>query len=118
MESRGRADRDRGNPRQQRRIGEADEFIVGRHARHGDRTLGKLCNTVAADVIGRNHSLTSSHQHSQADVVALRTLGSSTRPSRTSTLCETPRIATASAASAPARLAASTSRCANSLSAD
>ena len=38
---------------------------------------------------------------------------SSTRPSRTSTPCETPRTATASAASAPARLAASTSRCAS-----
>src|ERR1700742_2347386 len=43
---------------------------------------------------------------------------SSTRPSRTSTLCETPRTATASAASAPARLAASTRRCANSLRTD
>ena len=43
---------------------------------------------------------------------------SSTRPSRTSTPCETPRTATASAASAPARLAASTSRCASVDSAD
>src|SRR5205823_13933173 len=43
---------------------------------------------------------------------------SSTRPSRTSTPCEMPRTATASAASAPARLAASTSRCARSESAD
>src|SRR5882724_6767057 len=43
---------------------------------------------------------------------------SSTRPSRTSTLCETPRTATASAASAPARLAASTRRCASVESAD
>ena len=37
---------------------------------------------------------------------------------RTSTPCETPRTATASAASAPTRRAASTRRCANSLSAD
>src|SRR2546421_3656501 len=43
---------------------------------------------------------------------------SSTRPSRTSTPCETPRIATESAASAPARLAASTRRCARLESAD
>ena len=43
---------------------------------------------------------------------------SSTRPSRTSTPCETPRTATASAASAPVRLAASTRRCASMLSAD
>ena len=43
---------------------------------------------------------------------------SSTRPSRTSTPCDTPRTATASAASAPARLAASTSRCASVESAD
>src|SRR6266581_2567097 len=42
---------------------------------------------------------------------------SSTRPSRTSTPCETPRTATASAESAPARLAASTNRCASVLSA-
>src|SRR5882762_8336650 len=41
---------------------------------------------------------------------------SSTRPSRTSTPCELLR--TASAASAPARLAASTRRCASALSAD
>src|SRR6195952_897650 len=43
---------------------------------------------------------------------------SSTRPSRTSTPCDTPRTATASAASAPARLAASTRRCASVESAD
>ena len=43
---------------------------------------------------------------------------SSTRPSRTSTLWEIPRSATASAASAPAPLAASTSRCARVLNAD
>src|SRR5882762_11726459 len=43
---------------------------------------------------------------------------SSTRPSRTSTPCEMLRTATASAASAPARLAASTRRCASALSAD
>ena len=43
---------------------------------------------------------------------------SSTRPSRTSTPCDTPRTATASAASAPARRAASTSACARSPSPD
>src|ERR1700682_1118979 len=43
---------------------------------------------------------------------------SSTRPSRTSTPCDTPRTATASAASAPARLAASTRRCASVESSD
>src|SRR5258708_26482987 len=43
---------------------------------------------------------------------------SSTRPSRTSTPCDTPRTATASAASAPARFAASTRRCASVESAD
>src|SRR5882757_8367362 len=43
---------------------------------------------------------------------------SSTRPSRTSTPCDTPRTAIASAWSAPARLAASTRRCASVLSAD
>src|SRR5437899_2362717 len=43
---------------------------------------------------------------------------SSTRPSRTSTPCETLRTATASAASAPALLAASTRRCASALRAD
>ncbi len=43
--------------RQQRRIGEADIFVVGRDARHRHRALGEFRNAVAADVVGRDHRL-------------------------------------------------------------
>ena len=61
--------------RQQRRIGEADIFVVGRDARHRDRALGKLGDAVAADVVGRDHRLALSDQHAQSDIVAFRALG-------------------------------------------
>ena len=61
--------------RQQRRIGEADIFVVGRHARHRDRALGEFRDAIAADVIGRDHGLALSDQHAQADIVALGALG-------------------------------------------
>ena len=61
--------------RQQRRIGEADIFVVGRDARHRDRALGEPGDAVAADVVGRDHRLALSDQHAQADIVAFRALG-------------------------------------------
>ena len=61
--------------RQQRRIGEADIFVVGRDARHGDRALGQFRDAIAADVVGRDHGLALSDQHAQADIVAFGALG-------------------------------------------
>ena len=61
--------------RQQRRIGEADIFVVGRDARHRDRALGELGDAVAADVVGRDHRLALPDQHAQSDIVAFRALG-------------------------------------------
>ena len=61
--------------RQQRRIGEADIFVVGRDPRHGDGALGKLSDAIAADVVGRDHRLALSHQYPQSDVVAFRAFG-------------------------------------------
>ena len=60
---------------QQRRVGEADKFIVGRHARHRDRALGKFGDAIAGDVVGRNHRLALPDQHAQPDIVAFRALG-------------------------------------------
>jgi hypothetical protein len=59
-------------------------------------------------VIGRDHRLALSDQHAQPDVIAFRALGFLDASIADSTPCETPRTATASAASAPALLAAST----------
>ena len=61
--------------RQQRRIGEADIFVVGRDPRHRHRALGELGDAVAADVVGRDHRLALADQHAQSDIVAFRTLG-------------------------------------------
>ena len=61
--------------RQQRGIGEADIFVVGRHAGHRDRALGELGDAVAGDVIGRDHGLALPDQHAQADIVAFGALG-------------------------------------------
>ena len=61
--------------RQQRRIGKADIFVVGRDARHRHRAFGEFRNAIAADVIGRDHGLALSDQHAQADIVALGALG-------------------------------------------
>ena len=61
--------------RQQRRIGEADIFVVGRDPRHRHRALGELRDAVAADVVGRDHRLALSDQHAQADIVAFGALG-------------------------------------------
>ena len=90
--------------REQRRIGEPNESIVWRNARHRHRALGKTRHAVAADLVVRDHGLPLSDDHAQSDVVAFRRSDASTLPSRTSTPCETPRTATASAASAQARL--------------
>ena len=61
--------------RQQRRIGETDIFVVGRHARHRHRALGELRDAVAGDVVGRDHGLALPDQHAQSDIVAFRALG-------------------------------------------
>ena len=61
--------------RQQRGIGEADIFVVGRDPRHGDGALGEPGDTVAADVVGRDHRLALPHQHAQSDIVAFGALG-------------------------------------------
>ena len=61
--------------RQQRRIGEADIFVVGRDARHRDRALGELGHGIAADVVGRDHRLALADQHAQADIVAFGAFG-------------------------------------------
>jgi len=104
---------------QQRRIGETDIFIVGRHARHGDRALGQSCNAVTLTSFGRTpHGLTPSDQDPQSDIVALGALG----------FLDAGRHAPQPLAKrrgprprrlrpAPARLAASTRRCASVLSA-
>jgi hypothetical protein len=104
--------------RQQRGIGEADIFVIGRDARHGDGALGELATpspltSLVETTAWRRPTSTRSPTSSPSE-----RSDSSTRPSRTSTPCEMPRTATASAASAPARLAASTRRCASVLSAD
>ena len=61
--------------REQRGIGEADIFVVGRDARHRHRAFGQPRNAVAADVVGRDHRLAPADQHPQADIVALGALG-------------------------------------------
>ena len=60
--------------RQQRRIGEANIGIVGRHTRHRHRALGKSRNTVATHIIGGHHRLTFADEDAQADIVALGSL--------------------------------------------
>ncbi len=60
--------------RQQRLIGQSGEAILGRRARHGDRSLSQGFKTVAVHVVGRNHRLPLSDQHPQADIVALGAL--------------------------------------------
>lgn len=59
---------------QQRRIGKADIFIVGRDARHRHRALRKPRDVVAADIVGGNHRLPLADEYAQADIVAFRTL--------------------------------------------
>ena len=61
--------------RQQRGIGEADIFVVGRDAGHRDRPLGELGNAVAGNIIGRDHRLALSDQYAQSDIVAFGALG-------------------------------------------
>ena len=61
--------------RQQRGIGEADIFVVGRDPRHCHGALRELGDAVAADVVGRDHRLAASHQHPQSDIIAFRALG-------------------------------------------
>ena len=61
--------------RQQRGIGKPDIFVVGRHARHRHRALGKFRDAVAADVVGRDHRLALPDQYAQADIVAFGALG-------------------------------------------
>ena len=60
--------------RQQRRIGEPGETVLGSDPRHGDRALRELVDVVL-DVVGRHHRLPLSDQDPQADIVALRPLG-------------------------------------------
>ena len=60
--------------RQQRRIGEAGEFVLGRRARHGDGPLGQAIDAVAADVIGRDRRLLVADDDAQADIVAFGAL--------------------------------------------
>ena len=61
--------------RQQRRVGEAGEAILGRGARHGHRALGERIEAVALDVVGGYDRLLLADQDAQADVVALGALG-------------------------------------------
>ena len=61
--------------RQQRRIGEADIFVVGRNPRHRHRALGQFGDAIAADVVGRYHRLALTDQHAQADIVAFGAFG-------------------------------------------
>ena len=61
--------------REQCGIGKADIFVVGRDARHRNRSLGKLGHGIAAGVVGRDHRLAPADQHAQADIVALGTFG-------------------------------------------
>ncbi len=61
--------------RQLARIGEADELVLRRHARHRHRALGETCDAVATDVVGGDHGLALADQHAQADIVAFGALG-------------------------------------------
>ena len=60
--------------RQQRRIGEARELVLGRDLRHRHRALGER-RDVARDVVGRHHRGAAADEHAQTDVVALGALG-------------------------------------------
>ena len=60
--------------RQQRRVGEAGEAVLGRGARHRHRALGQGVESVAPNIVGRNHRLPAADQYPQADIVALGTL--------------------------------------------
>ena len=60
--------------RQQRRIGEPGEAVVGRGARHGDRALGESGDAVAVEIVGRDHRLLPADEDAQADVVAFGAL--------------------------------------------
>ena len=60
--------------REQSRVGEAGELVVGRSARHGDGAFGQRIEAVAVEVVGRNRRLLMADQDAQADVVALGAL--------------------------------------------
>ena len=61
--------------RQQRRIGEADIFIIGRNPRHRHRAFGQFGDAIATDIVGGYHRLALSHQHPQSDIVAFGSFG-------------------------------------------
>ena len=60
--------------RQEWRIGEPGEAVLGRDPRHGDRALRKLVD-VALDIVGRHHGLAVPDQDPKSDIVALGALG-------------------------------------------
>jgi hypothetical protein len=61
-------------PREQFRVGEPCEWVLGGGARHGDCALGQRFEPVALDVVRRNHRLPAADQDAQADVVAFGAL--------------------------------------------
>ncbi len=60
--------------RQQRRIGEAGEAVLGRGARHGHRALGQRREAVAVEIVGRDHRLLLADQDAQPEIVAFGAL--------------------------------------------
>ena len=60
--------------RQQRRIGEAGEAVVGRGARHGHRALGQRRKAVAVEIVGRDHRLLPADEDAQPEIVAFGAL--------------------------------------------
>ena len=60
--------------RQQSRIREAGEFVVGRRPRHGDGALGQRVETIGPQIVGRDRRLLVADQHAQTDIVAFGAL--------------------------------------------
>ena len=60
--------------RQQRRIGEAGEFVLGRGARHGDGAFGERIEAVALMSLVETDRLLAADQDAQAHIVAFGAL--------------------------------------------
>ena len=104
--------------RQQRGIGKAGELVLGRDPRHRDRALGQRARRRRAMSLVETTAWRRPTSTRRPDVVAFGALGFLDRAVAHLDRRDTERTATASAASAPARRAASTSRSASAVRAD